>query len=124
MENIKQLVTKHYENIRRQSTIEILCTILKTLFAKKSLLLNDRFEISISSFSKILMMKCRIYRQKNVLISGVSTTPPNYTLLNDKMAQLVDWYQSEHINFILLNAQQKYMQILLVFIHSLMVIDV
>lgn len=41
------------------------------------------------------MMKCRIYRQKNVLISGVSTTPPNYTLLNDKMAQLVDWYQSE-----------------------------
>ena len=32
------------------------------------------------------------YHQQNVLISGATTTPPNYTLLNDKMAQLVDWY--------------------------------
>lgn len=35
------------------------------------------------------------YRQQNVLISGASTTPPDYTLLNDKMAQLVAWYNSE-----------------------------
>lgn len=35
------------------------------------------------------------YRQQNVLISGATTTPPDYTLLNDKMAQLVDWYNSE-----------------------------
>ena len=35
------------------------------------------------------------YRQQNVLISGGSTTPPDYTLLNDKMAQLVAWYNSE-----------------------------
>ena len=32
------------------------------------------------------------YHQQNVLISGATTTPHNYTLLNDKMAQLVDWY--------------------------------
>ena len=35
------------------------------------------------------------YRQQNVLISGATSTPPDYTLLNDKMAQLVDWYNSE-----------------------------
>lgn len=35
------------------------------------------------------------YRQQNVLISGATTTPLDYTLLNDKMAQLVDWYNSE-----------------------------
>ncbi|WP_179990661.1 Fic family protein [Acinetobacter sp. YH1901141] len=35
------------------------------------------------------------YRQQNVLISGATNTPPDYTLLNDKMAQLVDWYHSE-----------------------------
>lgn len=35
------------------------------------------------------------YRQQNVLISGAPTIPPDYTLLNDKMAQLVDWYNSE-----------------------------
>jgi len=35
------------------------------------------------------------YRQQNVLISGATTTPPDYTLLNDKMTQLVDWYNSE-----------------------------
>ncbi len=35
------------------------------------------------------------YRQQNVLISGATTAPPDYTLLNDKMAQLVDWYNSE-----------------------------
>lgn len=35
------------------------------------------------------------YRQQNVLISGATTTPPDYTLLNDKMAQLVDWYNTE-----------------------------
>jgi len=29
------------------------------------------------------------------LISGATTTPPDYTLLNDKMAQLVGWYKSE-----------------------------
>src|SRR5690554_7731432 len=28
------------------------------------------------------------YRQQNVLISGATNTPPDYTLLNDKMAQL------------------------------------
>ena len=35
------------------------------------------------------------YRQQNVLISGATTAPPDYTLLNDKMAQFVDWYNSE-----------------------------
>ena len=35
------------------------------------------------------------YRQQNVLISGATSTPPDYTLLNDKMAQFVDWYNSE-----------------------------
>ena len=35
------------------------------------------------------------YRQQNVLISGATTTPPDYTLLNDKMAQFVDWYNTE-----------------------------
>ena len=35
------------------------------------------------------------YRQQNVLISGATTTPLDYTLLKDKMAQLVDWYNSE-----------------------------
>jgi Fic family protein len=34
------------------------------------------------------------YRQQNVLISGATTMPPDYTLLNDKMAHLVDWYNS------------------------------
>ena len=37
----------------------------------------------------------RRYRQQNILISGATTTPPDYTLLNDKMAQLIDWYNSE-----------------------------
>ena len=35
------------------------------------------------------------YHQQNVLISGATHTPPDYTLLNDKMAHLVDWYNSE-----------------------------
>ena len=35
------------------------------------------------------------YRQQNVLISGTTNTPPDYTLLNDKMAQLVDWYNTQ-----------------------------
>ena len=35
------------------------------------------------------------YRQQNVLISGATTTPPDYTLLNHKMAQFVDWYNTE-----------------------------
>lgn len=35
------------------------------------------------------------YRQQNVLISGTSKTPPDYTLLNDKMAQLIDWYNTK-----------------------------
>ena len=30
------------------------------------------------------------YRQQNVLISSATSTPPDYTLLNDKMVQLVD----------------------------------
>lgn len=35
------------------------------------------------------------YRQQNVLISGASKTPPDYTLLNEKMAQLIDWYNTK-----------------------------
>ncbi len=35
------------------------------------------------------------YRQQNVLISGATSTPPDYTLLNDKMAHFVDWYNLE-----------------------------
>ena len=35
------------------------------------------------------------YRQQNVLISGATNTPPDYTLLNDKMAQFIDWYNIE-----------------------------
>jgi len=35
------------------------------------------------------------YRQQNVLISGASKAPPDYTLLNEKMAQLIDWYNNE-----------------------------
>lgn len=35
------------------------------------------------------------YRQQNVLISGATNIPPDYTLLNDKMAHFVDWYNSE-----------------------------
>ena len=35
------------------------------------------------------------YRQQNVLISGATIILPDYTLLNDKMAQLVDWYNSQ-----------------------------
>ena len=35
------------------------------------------------------------YRQQNVLISGASTNPPDHTLLNDKMAQFIDWYNTE-----------------------------
>lgn len=32
------------------------------------------------------------YLQQNVLISGATSTSPDDTLLNDKMAQLIDWY--------------------------------
>ena len=39
------------------------------------------------------------YRQQNVLISGATSTPPDYTLLNDKMAQLVDWYSNDAHKF-------------------------
>lgn len=35
------------------------------------------------------------YRQQNVLISGASKITPDYTLLNDKMAQFIDWYNNE-----------------------------
>ena len=35
------------------------------------------------------------YRQQNVLISGATTNPPDHTLLNDKMAQFIDWYNTE-----------------------------
>lgn len=35
------------------------------------------------------------YREQNVLISGATTTPPDYTLLADKMARFVNWYNSE-----------------------------
>lgn len=40
-------------------------------------------------FKNIDADNARRYRQQNVLRSGASTTPPDYTLLNDKMAQLV-----------------------------------
>ena len=30
------------------------------------------------------------YRQQNVLIYGTTTTPPDYTQLNDKMAHFID----------------------------------
>ena len=39
------------------------------------------------------------YRQQNVLISGATSTPPDYTLLNDRMAQLVDWYSNDAHKF-------------------------
>ena len=35
------------------------------------------------------------YRQQNVLISGATTNPPDHTLLNDKMAQFIDWYNTD-----------------------------
>lgn len=35
------------------------------------------------------------YRQQNVLISGATTAPPDYTLLNDKAKQFIDWYKTE-----------------------------
>jgi len=35
------------------------------------------------------------YRQQNVLISDATNIQPDYTLLNDKMAQFVDWYNTE-----------------------------
>ena len=35
------------------------------------------------------------YRQQNVLISGATIDPPDHTLLNDKMAQFIDWYSME-----------------------------
>lgn len=35
------------------------------------------------------------YRQQNVLISGATTHPPDYTALNDKMAQFIDWYNKD-----------------------------
>ena len=35
------------------------------------------------------------YRQQNVLISGATTNPPDYTLLHEKMAQFIDWYNTE-----------------------------
>ena len=35
------------------------------------------------------------YREQNVLISGATTTPLDYKLLNEKMAQLIDWYNTE-----------------------------
>ncbi len=35
------------------------------------------------------------YRQQNALIPGASITPPDHTLLNDKMAQFIDWYTHE-----------------------------
>lgn len=35
------------------------------------------------------------YRQQNVLISSATFSPPDYTLLNAKMAQLTDWYNSD-----------------------------
>lgn len=35
------------------------------------------------------------YRQQNVLISGATTNPPDHTLLNEKMAQFIDWYNTE-----------------------------
>lgn len=35
------------------------------------------------------------YRQQNVLISGATTNPLDHILLNDKMAQFIDWYNME-----------------------------
>ena len=46
-------------------------------------------------FSEWQIRNAGRYRQQNVLISGATSTPPDYTLLNDKMTQLVDWYNSE-----------------------------
>ena len=40
-----------------------------------------------------------LYRQQNILISGATTTHPDYTLLNDKMAHLVDCYNSAAYTF-------------------------
>ncbi|KAF1018150.1 MAG: Adenosine monophosphate-protein transferase and cysteine protease IbpA [Acinetobacter bereziniae] len=38
------------------------------------------------------------YRQQNVLISGATTNPPDHILLNDEMAQFIDWYNTEAHN--------------------------
>ena len=35
------------------------------------------------------------YRQQNVLISGATINLTDYTLLNDKMAQFIDWYNTD-----------------------------
>ncbi len=35
------------------------------------------------------------YRQQNVLISGASQIPTDHSVLKDKMAQLIDWYNLE-----------------------------
>lgn len=35
------------------------------------------------------------YRNVNVEISGASHTPPDYTLLTEKMAQFLDWYHTK-----------------------------
>lgn len=47
------------------------------------------------------------YRQQNVLISGTTTNPPDYTLLNDKMAQFIDWYNTEAHNLHLVERAAK-----------------
>ena len=40
------------------------------------------------------------YRQNNVLITGASHTPPNHTVIADKMNQFVKWYhqQATHLH--------------------------
>ncbi|OUY05868.1 Fic family protein [Acinetobacter populi] len=35
------------------------------------------------------------YRQQNVIISGASANPPDHTLITDKIAQFIDWYNNE-----------------------------
>ncbi len=35
------------------------------------------------------------YRKQNVIISGAKHIPPDYLLLNNKMKEFIDWYQSK-----------------------------
>lgn len=89
-------LTEHLEAINHRDAIEF----VERLIAEKSSL--DQWQIK-SIHSLVLRgidaVEAGRYRRENVLISGASTTPPEFFRLDEEMSSLLNWYeQSEGLH--------------------------
>ena len=83
---------EHFEAINHRNAIYYVEDIIKKVEPFFFFLIRNIHQLILKNIDD---HNAGRYRQQNVLISGATNTPPDYTLLNDKMAHFVDWYNSE-----------------------------